>query len=91
MINGTLFPTEYLSIARQRPSPEVDAAWDVFDNIKTHVITKEQVLKIGKDPATIARFDDEYWGFGADAYMAQMDVFHVSTSQITFKLEILRY
>lgn len=76
MVNGTLFPPEWLSIARQDPGPETDAAWHVYEKVLTHVITKDQVIKLGKDPETVARFEDDYWGFGDDAYMAQMDVFH---------------
>lgn len=44
----------------------------------THVVTRDQILKLGKDPETVARFDNDYWGMGDDAYMVQMDVMHVS-------------
>lgn len=75
-INGTLFTPENPSIARQIPSPELDALWLDMEILDTHVITKEDVIKLGKDPSTVARFDNDYWGFGDDAYMARMDVFH---------------
>jgi Mycotoxin biosynthesis protein UstYa len=75
-INGTLFAPEHPSIARQAPSPEVDAAWEDLEFQRTFLVTKADVIKMGKDPATVARFDNEYWGFGEDAYMARMDIFH---------------
>lgn len=75
-INGSLFTPKNPSIARQEPGPEIDDAWAYFELVRTHVITKDDVIKLGKDPKTVARFDNDYWGFGEDAYMAQMDVFH---------------
>ena len=78
MMNGTLFATPEVSIARQEPGPENDAAWHVYEQVLTHVVTRDEIIKLGKDPDTIARIDDEYWGLGPDAYMVQMDVMHVS-------------
>lgn len=75
-INGSLFTPENPSIARQEPGPKIDDAWAYFELVRTHVITKNDVIELGKDPKTVARFDNDYWGFGEDAYMAQMDVFH---------------
>lgn len=75
-VNGTFFTPENPSIARQKDSPELTAAWDDLNHMRTHVITKQDVIKMGKDPETVARFDNDYWGLGDDAYMAQMDVFH---------------
>ncbi|PYH42456.1 oxidase ustYa family protein [Aspergillus saccharolyticus JOP 1030-1] len=75
-INGTLFALPEISIAREEPSAANDAAWARYENVLTHVITRDQVIKLGKDPETVARFDNEYWGMGDDAYMAQLDVMH---------------
>jgi protein tyrosine phosphatase len=79
-LNGTLFPLPEISIARQEPSAENDAAWHQFEKVLTHVVTREQIIKLGKDPEKVARFDDEYWGMGDDAYMVQLDVMHVRSS-----------
>ncbi|KAG4438818.1 hypothetical protein IFR05_005709 [Cadophora sp. M221] len=75
-INGTLLMPKESSIARQDPNPEADAIWEDLELIRTIVISGDEVRKLGKDPATAAKFDNEYWGFGDDAYMAQIDVFH---------------
>ncbi|EHK99530.1 hypothetical protein M7I_4600 [Glarea lozoyensis 74030] len=75
-MNGSLFADNNPGLARQDPSPEVDDVWKEFDKTRTLVISREDVVKLGKDPELVAKFEDEYWGFGDDAYMAQMDVFH---------------
>lgn len=75
-INGSLFADENPGLARMDPSAEVDELWRDFDKTRTLVISRDDVIQLGKDPDTVAKFDDAYWGFGDDAYMAQMDVFH---------------
>ncbi|KAL4926979.1 oxidase ustYa family protein [Aspergillus undulatus] len=75
-LNGTLFALSELSIAREEPDAENDAAWAQYERVLTHVVTREDILKLGKHPETVARFDDDYWGFGDDAYMVQLDVMH---------------
>ena len=75
-INGTFFTPEHPSIARQDPSSEVDELWKDLEILRTVVVTKDDIIKMGKDPETVAKFDNDYWGFGDDAYMAEMDVFH---------------
>lgn len=74
----TLFALPEISIAREEPGPENDAVWAQFEKVLTHVVTRDDIIKLGKDPDTVSRFDDEYWGLGDDAYMAQLDVMHVS-------------
>jgi hypothetical protein len=76
MMNASLFPGDNPGFARQFPNPEADAFWENIELLKTFPITKEDVVKLGKDPETVAKFDDEYWGLGDDAYMAELDVFH---------------
>ncbi|KAH7355385.1 hypothetical protein BKA65DRAFT_582307 [Rhexocercosporidium sp. MPI-PUGE-AT-0058] len=75
-VNGSLLIPKEPSIARQDPNPGADAIWEDLELIRTIVITGEEVRKLGKDPATAAKFDNEYWELGDDAYMAQIDVFH---------------
>ncbi|KAL4789742.1 hypothetical protein BDV19DRAFT_394783 [Aspergillus venezuelensis] len=75
-LNGTLFAIPEHSIAREKPSPENDASWEQYETIFTHVVSRKDILKLGKDPDTVARFEDEYWGLGDDAYMVQLDVMH---------------
>ncbi|RDW92911.1 uncharacterized protein DSM5745_00233 [Aspergillus mulundensis] len=72
-LNGTLFPLPEPSIARQEPGPDNDAAWAQYERILTTSVTRADILKLGKDPDTVARFDDAYWGLGDDAYMVQFD------------------
>jgi hypothetical protein len=50
--------------------------WDSFEDLHTFPITRKQVLAPGKDPETAARYDDEYWGMGDDAYIAALDSQH---------------
>jgi hypothetical protein len=46
----------------------------------THVITREEIIKLAKDPETAARFDNNFWEMGDDAYMVELDMMHVSFS-----------
>ena len=74
--NGALFPGPDPSIARQMPNPEADKLWDELELRRTIVISREEIRKLGKDPEESAKFENDYWGLGDDAYMAQVDVFH---------------
>lgn len=76
MMNATLFPGDNPGFARQFPNPEADAIWEKFEHMRTFPISKEDVRMLGKNPEEVAKFDNEYWGVGDDAYMAQVDVFH---------------
>jgi len=75
-MNATLYPGPEPGFARQYPNAEADAIWDELELLRTIPITREDVLKLGKDPNIVAKFEDDYWGLGDDAYMAQLDVFH---------------
>jgi hypothetical protein len=75
-INGTLFPPEQPTIARQMPNPAADKVWHDYEKVRPIPLTKSQIIRIGKDPATVAKFDDKIWGLGDDAYVADLDVFH---------------
>ncbi|PKY03007.1 hypothetical protein P168DRAFT_319555 [Aspergillus campestris IBT 28561] len=71
-----LFPSPDVLNIRERTKSEDNAAWDDFDNVRTHIATRADILKLGKDPDKIARLEDSYWGLGDDAYMFQLDVMH---------------
>lgn len=64
------------SVYRQPPSPEVDAAWDRLADIGTHIISSDDVLRLGKDPAKAVRVPDT-WGYGPDAHIATLDGIHL--------------
>ncbi|KAG6135838.1 hypothetical protein E4U38_001649 [Claviceps purpurea] len=76
-INGTVMPAGKLSIARQFPNPAADAIWTQdIELIRPIPVTREQIIKMGKDPDTVAKLEDDVWGLGDDAYVATLDVFH---------------
>ncbi|KAG6092108.1 hypothetical protein E4U30_005853 [Claviceps sp. LM220 group G6] len=76
-INGTVMPAGKLSIARQFPNPAADAIWTQdIELIRPIPVTREQIIKMGKDPDTVAKLEDNDWGLGDDAYVAALDVFH---------------
>ncbi|KAI0401967.1 hypothetical protein F4802DRAFT_600493 [Xylaria palmicola] len=76
MINGTLYPPEQPSIARQMPNPEADKIWENYEKVRPVRLTKSQLVRMGKDPSEVARYEDKHWGFGDDAYVGDLDVFH---------------
>ena len=40
-----------------------------------HVISADDVVRLGKDPSTTAKWPED-WGFGSDAHIAELDVLH---------------
>ncbi|KAG6107384.1 hypothetical protein E4U14_004184 [Claviceps sp. LM454 group G7] len=67
-INGTVMPAGKLSIARQFPNPAADAIWTQdIELIRPIPVTREQIIKMGKDPDTVAKLEDNDWGLGDDA------------------------
>lgn len=74
-MNGTLFDRIPPTIYRQDPSPEVDAAWESLVPLETLVVHGDDVAKLGKDASTAAKYPESF-GFGPDAYIAQIDVVH---------------
>ncbi|KAG6039347.1 hypothetical protein E4U41_002847 [Claviceps citrina] len=73
-INGSLLDHGH-SIYRQAPSAEVDAAWEAISHQLPHAISRDDVVRLGKNPARTARWPAE-WGFGPDAYIAELDIVH---------------
>ncbi|TQW01847.1 tat pathway signal sequence [Cordyceps javanica] len=85
-INGTVVAPEYPSIARQFPNDEADAQWeDDIDLIRPIAVTREQIIRMGKSPDTVAKLEDKDWGLGDNAYVA------ATTSCIRKLLQYLRY
>lgn len=79
-IDGKLFPSPNPAddkFGRREPSPETDAIWEDYEIQRSFVLSREQVLALGKDPEMTAKYPDEDFGFGNEAYMAGMDAFHV--------------
>jgi hypothetical protein len=70
-----LLNTHPPSIYRQDPSPAVDAAWGRIANVRTAAISRDDVVKLGKDPSIAAKYPPSF-GFGPDAFIAEIDVFH---------------
>jgi hypothetical protein len=68
---------ETTSIYIQDPNPEVDAAWDYISAEVGSIITinSDEARRLGRDPASIVKAPED-WGFGNDAFPAQIDVFH---------------
>ncbi|RFU25441.1 hypothetical protein B7463_g10897, partial [Scytalidium lignicola] len=64
------------SIFRQDPSEEVDAAWERATDINAIIISSDDVRRLGKDPSTAVKAP-ESWGYGSDAYIAQLDGIHL--------------
>src|SRR3954469_7944820 len=76
-VNGTFFPSKNPSIARELPNPDADAIWDDWEIATPIPITREQIIKMGKDPSTVAKMEDEHFGMGDDAYVGSLDVLHL--------------
>ncbi|RAK99262.1 oxidase ustYa family protein [Aspergillus ibericus CBS 121593] len=74
-MNATLVEPDPLPIYRQPPSPEVDAAWNRLANINPIVISRDDVIKLGRDPEDAAKWPESF-GFGSQAYIGRLDIFH---------------
>lgn len=72
--NGSLFNLPRI-IYREEPGPEVDAAWDRISQIGIVIISEDDVRKAGKDPTRTVRAPED-WGYGTNAHIAQVEVFH---------------
>ncbi|KAK7954062.1 hypothetical protein PG996_014948 [Apiospora saccharicola] len=77
IMNGTLFqPKDGGSIARQMPNPESDTVWSEYELTRYFPVSAAQIRAMGKDPATVAKLEDEDWGMGDDSYVSILDVYH---------------
>ncbi|KAI1844709.1 hypothetical protein JX266_009165 [Neoarthrinium moseri] len=73
--NGAL--RDNTTIWRKPPSREVDAAWDFLsaEDMQLITVSADDILLAGKDPSRSVKAPAS-WGFGDDAYIAQVEVFH---------------
>lgn len=74
-MNATLLEPDPLPIYRRPPSPEVDEAWNRLANIKPIAISRQDVIQLGRDPSVAAKWPESF-GFGSDAYIGRIDMFH---------------
>ncbi|KAI0113404.1 hypothetical protein F4814DRAFT_421703 [Daldinia grandis] len=92
LLNGSLWLGDNPPIWRGLPdSNETNKAWDSFEHVKPIALTKGQITAMGKDPATVAKFNDEYWGLGDDAYVGAFDFFHQVHCLSVLRREAFRY
>ena len=77
-INGTLWPppASKQSIGRQMPNEQADAIWKEWELTRVLPLTKHELVKLGKDPTTAVKLEDEIWGLGEDVYAGVLDVYH---------------
>ena len=76
-INGTLWPGKNPSWSRKEiGDPEAEEVWESFEAVHTFPITRDDVIALGKDPDIVARFPDQDFGLGQEAYIATLDIQH---------------
>ncbi|KAL2012222.1 hypothetical protein VTN00DRAFT_4940 [Thermoascus crustaceus] len=81
-VQGDPFPSENPLLCCLEPCPAADELWQDFEIQRPFVLSREQVLALGKDPdKTVKYLPDEDFGLGNDACMAGMDAFHVLSTQ----------
>jgi len=74
-MQATLLEADPPSIYRMDPSSEVDAAWMRISDTRPMVISKEDVIALKKDVKRAAKWPSRL-GFGSNAYIGRIDVFH---------------
>lgn len=75
-LNGSLWPGDSPNAWRGFPDHATNEAWATFEKGSPIVLSSEQIRRIGKDPEIAAKYEDEYWGFGPDAYIGELDFVH---------------
>ncbi|KAI0601982.1 hypothetical protein F4775DRAFT_603564 [Biscogniauxia sp. FL1348] len=92
LLNGSLWLGDNPSVWRGLPnSAETNAAWDSFEHVKPIALTRAQIIAMGKDPSIVAKFNDDYWHLGDDAYVGALDMFHQIHCLNMLRLEAFRY
>ncbi|KAL9046804.1 MAG: hypothetical protein Q9214_000457 [Letrouitia sp. 1 TL-2023] len=76
-VDGGLFPSERPLLGRLEPGPATDEIWQDWEIQRSFVLSREEVIELGKDPDKSVKYPDEDFGFGEEAYMGGLDIFHV--------------
>lgn len=76
-VDARLYPnfSDPTAIFASPPSPEVDTAWNRIEDNMILGITREDVMRVGKDPETAVKMNPD-WGVEGDLYLAEVEVFH---------------
>ena len=69
-MQGELLPSDDPLLGRRESGPDTDELWQDYEIQRSFVVSREQVLAMGKDPDITVKYADEMFGFGNDAYMA---------------------
>ncbi|KAI1211437.1 uncharacterized protein F4807DRAFT_466691 [Annulohypoxylon truncatum] len=92
LLNGSLWLGENPPIWRAIPdSDEVEEIWENFEYVRPIALRRDQILAMGKDPDTVAKFNNDYWGLGDDAYVGALDLFHQVHCLNVLRHEAFRY
>ncbi|KAL9128733.1 MAG: hypothetical protein Q9217_002640 [Psora testacea] len=75
-VQGGLFPGSDQLLGRREPGPETDEIWQNYEIQRNFVLSREEVISLGKDPQKTAKYPDEMFDLGNDAYIGGMDIFH---------------
>ena len=76
-LNGTLWLGENPSWSRKEfGDPEAENILEALELVDTFPITQSDIIALGKDPDIAARFPNEDFGLGEEAYIAALDVQH---------------
>jgi hypothetical protein len=63
------------TVWRQDPSEEVDKAWHQISNANPMLLTRDEVVRLGKDPETTVQWP---YDSAKDVYLGKMNVFHLT-------------
>ncbi|ROV94123.1 hypothetical protein VPNG_09334 [Cytospora leucostoma] len=75
-VNGSLFMPSVPSISRAIPNDVSDNIWEEIELTRVFPVTEADILKIGKDPSTAVKLEDDLWGLVNDAYATVLDAYH---------------
>ncbi len=75
-LEGDLFPSVNPLVGWHEPGPTTGDIWAKYEVKPFLVITREQVLAVGKDPDSLSKYPNELSGLAEEAYMAGLDIFY---------------